>query len=188
MMVAMNDDEYVPERNWRDRASPILFIPGVPHDIIHEYLEVKKRFGIDIANLVLFTYKQWGRRVAKNLANKILRFDSFDELVRFLESKINMFDTKSKKVLSGLIYSFKYSYFFDTLLSIVNNNVHDCPTARDIAIKVFHCLASKGLFYSPDCIVEYAVIRARCRDNGRVRAKCRSVTKNISAYCEDVLG
>lgn len=185
-MGAPDDDaELVPERNWQERASPILFVPGVPHDIVREYLTIKNRFGVDIANLVLYAYKKWGRKVARTLAYRILQFDTFEEAIKFLESKISLFDEKSKKILSGLIYSFKYSNYFDKLLKMLPDAEKECPGTWDLSVNIFHTLARRGLFYSPECIVSYVKVRLGCAE--KVKSKCKSVVRNIETYCKDIL-
>lgn len=177
--------EYVPEKNWRERTSPLLFIPGVPKEILSEFMEIKKRFGIDIANLVLFAYKTWGRRVAHVLANNILQFGSFEEVIKYLESKVSLFDVNSRKVLSGLIHMYKYNYYFNELLRIVENHEHTCPGIKILAIAIYHRLAGRGVFYSPDCIVNYAGVHLGCMN--RIKSTCKSVVKSIDEYCKDVV-
>ena len=184
-MVTPDDVKFVPERNWRERASPIFFVPGVPHDIAREYLSIKKRFGIDIANLVLYAYKTWGKKVARTLAYRILQFESFEEAIKYLESKMSLFDKKSRRLLSSLIYTFKFNYYFEELLKLLPPLEEKCPGVWDLSVSIFHRLAKRGLFYSPDCITNYVLIKKGCED--KLKSKCKGIVKNIEVYCRDIL-
>ena len=165
--------EYLPERNWKERYGQVSLIP---REIRAEYYEIRRRFGIDVANLVLLMYRKWGARPARALASKILSFDSFDSLIRFLKTKIQLFDAKSRKILANLIYSYEYNFHFEKLLKLIAKEEKSCPGLRTKATALFHCLASRGLFYNEECLISYVKYELGC--GGSIQ-KCKSTTEAI---------
>lgn len=166
--------DYVPEREWWKRTHPIEVLPK---QIAGEFHAVRKKFGMDIANLVLFVYNEWGPDVAKALAKRILMFDNHGELFRFLVSKIDLFDERSRTVLSALLHMYKYRYYIDELFSIVSNYEKTCPGLRDKSLALFHFLAVRGHYYTPECIVFYSMHVLKCKDVSESR--CRKVFEHI---------
>lgn len=169
----------VPERGWWERTS---IVSTIPPEIREEFYEIRKKFGLDVANLVLLTYRKWGAKTAKFLAQKIKAFSSFEELIAFLEKKFELFDAKSRKILSGLIFSYQYNFNFERLLSVLDNYEEKCPGVRALATSLFHCFASRGLFYYPDCIVVYALVKLGCRTSYGQR--CRNTVAAMEKIVE----
>ena len=176
-----SDDELqlVPDKKWWDQASVVSTIPP---DIARLYFEIKKKFGIDIANVVYFARKAWGPSVARVIANRILKMTSFEEVIRYLEQKASMLDEESRMLIASLIYNFKYTHYFDLLLKEIEKaekSNRDCPKLRLVATTVFHILAREGLFYAPDCIV--AIVQSTIC-NGSVEKRCKPVEQAIARY------
>lgn len=168
--------EYVPERDYWKRTHPVDMIPS---DIKREFHSVRRKFGMDIANIVLFAYREWGVDVARSLAKKILSFDSHDELYRFLSSKIDLFDERSRKILSYLMQVYKYTHYVDELNQIISELESKCPGVRDKAFSLYHALALNGYYYTPDCIVLYVLQVLNCRETYVVNQRCKNVFDNI---------
>jgi len=171
-----NDNIYYPEKGWKDRTAPIMYVPGLPQEFVSDFLEIKRRFGIDIANIIIFTYRKHGPRVTSLLIKRMKRFDSFDELLEFLESKISMFDAESRKILNAKITEIKIMYYFKKLLNELDER--KCQgTERETIIQVFHELVKRGIFYSPDCIIN--VVEAKLH-NKSIKTGCKQVYKTIN--------
>lgn len=166
--------DMVPEKGWRDRTSVVSTLPS---DIKRDFIEVRKRFGLDIANLILLTYREWGPKTARALARRILSFPSFEDLISFLEKKFELFNERSRKILSELIYSYQYNYNFSKLLDIISKHEKNCPNLREMSTKIFHCFASKGMFYYPECIVSYVMVKQGCRKGYNQR--CKNTIKSM---------
>ena len=169
----MQADEYVPERNWRERTYPVPFIRGVPKDIIHQYILIKRKYGVELANLIVFAYRTWGKRVARSLANKILSFDSFEDVIRFLEKKATLFDVESRKRIANIIYTFRYGYYFDRVVELSRAKESSCKGVWHYSVKLFHFLARRGIFLHPECIVSYSMEKLGCVD--KIPPRCRVV-------------
>lgn len=175
--MSEHDDGIVPERGWWKRAYP------VETPIEREYRIIKKRFGSDIGNLVVLSYKEWGVEAARLLSRRILSFSSHEELFKYLVSKVDMFDEKSRKMLSSAIRAYMYNYYFEAVLEKSSEYESTCPGLRDAAIALFQTLSSLGYFYMPDCIVSYAMIFiVKCRDTQDTR--CKSTHSSISRVLE----
>lgn len=172
---------YVPERDWWKRTYPVEVLPK---PIASEFHAVRRRFGIDIANLVLFVYKTWGASIAKVLARRILMFENHEELFKFLVSKIDLFDERSRKILSSMLQVYRYAHYFDELISIASELEKRCPGVRDKSLKLYHQLVVKGYFYTPDCVALYSVYILGCRDVSIADPKCRKVFEHISKVVE----
>jgi len=183
MSTEDTNDVYMPERNWRDRVSPMLVI-GIPQEIYRDIQLIRKKFGIDIANIVLFTYNSWGSRTAKLLIRKINMFDSLDDLLRFLEEKVSMFDEKSRAILSNLILRIKMNRYFDELIEIARKQEEVCPGVYDLSVKIFHESIARGQFHSPECIVDIAV-SIKCKK--KLKSICTSVMEAIKPVVESLL-
>lgn len=168
--------EYVPERDWWKRTHPVEILPK---QIAGEFHLVKKRFGIDIANLVLFVYKTWGADVAKTLAKRILMFESHEDLFRFLVSKIDLFDERSRRILSTMLQVYKYTHHVDELFDLVAEYEKKCPGLRDKSLALYHLLAIRGHFYTPDCIVLYSIRVLGCKDVSPTDPRCQKVFEHI---------
>ena len=181
-MTGSDWPEMVPERNWRERAGVIRYLPGVPHDIYSEYKELRRRFGIEVANLVLYAYKTWSKVVAKSLAYKMLQFYEFDEMIAYLEEKVSLFDDEGRKLLSSLIYKFRYSYWFERLLNELSKKRKDECNIREVALEAYHKMARRGIFIAPQCIVQYAKLKV-C--NQQPRKICERVIEKIEKVMED---
>lgn len=154
----INEYELVPEKNFWDRTSPVSTLPKA---VSRYFIEVKQKFGIDVANLVLFAYREWGKDVAIVFARKILEFNSFEELIRFLQARAKRIG-EGREILNNMIYSFQYTYYLNEMVSVKDDL---CEKARDLAIRIFHSMAGIGLFYSPDCIGKIAEYKVGCRNS-----------------------
>lgn len=163
----------VPERDFWKRS---YFLSNLPQDIAKSYLEIKRRFGIDVANLILLAYKYWGSRVAKTLSNRIISMGSLKDVLNFLEEKSRLFDARGRKILAELIYSFKYNNGVDEILSIVSEREQRCPSIKNTAISIYHSLVSMGYFPPTRCLVEYAEKIEGC---GSVSSSCEQVVEKI---------
>ncbi|MEM1810220.1 MAG: hypothetical protein QW324_05105 [Thermofilaceae archaeon] len=156
----MNDEvDMVPEKAWWRRTAPISMLP---REIEYWFQEVRRRFGIDVANMVLSAYRRWGPAVAQNLARRILSFESADELFSFLVSKIDLLDERSREVLAALIHQYKYVARMEKLQRIARVHERTCPGVTDAAIRLYHALAVRGIFHSEECIVSYALLTLNC--------------------------
>jgi hypothetical protein len=166
MVEERDEEEYqmVPERDFWERTSPLSL---VPKPIAKYFFMVKERFGMDIANLVIFAYKEWGKDVAIPFAKKLLEFNSFDELIRFLQKRAKRIG-EGRELLNNLIFSFQYSRNLEMLIEEKKNA---CEKARDLATNIFHLFASVGLFYAPQCIVQIAEYEAGCRE--KIAKRCK---------------
>jgi len=156
--------EMIPERDFWSRS---ILHSMVPRPIAGYFFQVKDRFGMDIANLVLHAYREWGEDVAVALARKILRFGSFEELVGFLEERAKMLPEEGRGPVNSLLFSYLYSHNF---AKVLEERERACEPARKLAAEVFHTLASIGVFYTPQCVVQVAEVEAGCR--GKVARKC----------------
>ena len=156
--------EMVPERDFWSRAVPHTL---VPKPIAGYFFKVRDRLGMDMANLVLFAYREWGAEVAAALARRMLEFDSFEALLRFLEEKASKLG-EGRELVSSLLFSYWYTHYFG---KVQEERGKACGPARDLAMEVFHRLASIGVFYTPPCIVQIAEVEAGCRE--RVSKRCR---------------
>ena len=156
----MSGDEFVPERDLWKRSGPIAV--GIPHQLKDYYFEIKSRYGIDIANLVLFAYHEWGLDAARSFARKLLAIDSFDNLIKFLEKRAKRFGD-GRDTVSTLIYMYTYSKYFNDVLEKAERS--KCPGAREKAVQYYHSLARNGLFFPPDCIVLVAEMDSGCRNS-----------------------
>jgi len=179
----VNDIYMVPERNWRSRASPMLVV-GVPQEIYRDIQIIRRKFGIDIANIVILTYNTWGARAAKLLIKNINRFNTLDDLIRFLESKISMFDEKSKAILSSLVMRIKINRSFDELIELAEKEEEACPGVYDLAVKLFHELANRGQLHSPECIVN-VVASIKC--SKKIKSICTLAAKAIKPIAESLM-
>jgi len=165
------EKELVPEREWWKRTKPVLTI-GIPQELRDYFFEIKRRFGLDIANLILIMYKT-SPAVAMALARRILEYDSFEDLMLFLEGKIEMFDQKSRSILANVIFRFKYNYYLERLRHAVENEPEDI---RMDAVRLFNRLASIGVFFDPVCIVQYVHWK---RKGGSPPKRCRAAIRQI---------
>jgi len=156
--------EMVPERDFWSRAVPHTIVPKPVAGYFHK---VREKLGMDMANLVLFAYKEWGAQVAAALARRMLGFNSFEELLRFLEEKAKKFG-EGRELVSSLLFSYWYTHYF---VKVQEEREKACEPARDLAVEVFHRLVSIGVFYTPPCIVQIAEVEAGCRE--RVTKRCR---------------
>jgi len=163
--------EMVPERDFWSRS---ILHSMVPRPIAGHFFQVKERFGMDVANLVLYAYREWGEDVAVALARKILSFGSFGELIQFLEERARMLPEEGRGAVNSLLFSYLYSHHFSKVLE---ERERACEPARKLAAEVFHTLASVGLFYTPHCVVQVAEVEAGCRK--RVSKRC---LKTYEAY------
>ena len=148
----MSDDlEMVPGRGFWDRSYPVVSIPKKLHAY---YLRLKSKFGREIADLILAVYKADGERVALLIANKMLTFNNTPELLSYLSKQVKKLRGIERTQLIDLIYRYQYGYYFQELLNRLEEN--SCEEARDLAISIFHSLASKGLFFPTSCIINAA--------------------------------
>ena len=170
-------DNMMPERNWRERYGFVLYVPGLPSDLAWRYIQIKKRFGTDIANLVIFTYRKWGKRVALELSRRILSFNNFEELIDYIRSNAAILDENSMRVINQLLYRYKYEYALNQVAERARKLEDQCPGIWDTAVGIFHRLAQAGSFYNPECILDYAKVKLGCA--GDVRKPCQSVVKVI---------
>lgn len=170
------EEHYVPERDWWKRTYPTVLIPK---PIVGEYHEIRKRFGIDIANLVLLAYREWGRDVAKSLARRILAFRDHEELFRFLVSRIDLFDERSRRILSSTLQVYRYNHYVDELIFIASERERECPGVREKSLSLYHQLAIRGHFYTPDCVVLYSVRMLGCKDVSLSDPRCKRVFENL---------
>jgi len=184
--ITMNSEDandiYVPERNWRNRASPMMVV-GIPQEIYREVQIIRRRFGIDVVNIVLLTYNSWGSRTAKLLIRKISKFNTLDELLCFLEERISMFDEKSRAILANLMLRIKTNKYFDELIEIARKQEEYCSGVYDLAVKIFHELVARGQFHSPECIVDVAMA-LKCRK--KPKSICASVAEAIKPIVESI--
>lgn len=163
----MNNDNIVPEWNFWERSS---FVSTLPNPIKKYFFLVKEKFGMDIANLILVVYNEWGREVAIPFAKRILSFDSFDDLIRFLQSRSKKIGD-GKELLNDLIFSYQYSFYLNEL---IKQKQRMCKNGdKELATKIFHLFASLGLFYPPLCIVQIAEVESGCRSD--VAKRCKNV-------------
>lgn len=169
--------EYAPEREWWKRTYPIDILPK---PIAGEFHAIRRKFGIDIANLVLFVYKIWGSDVSKALARRILSFDDHESLYSFLVSKIDLFDERSRKILSTMIHVYKYTHYVDELIKLASEYEKECPGVRDEALDLYHSLALRGHYYTPDCIVIYVMRVKGCVNIPSADPRCRNVFDHVS--------
>jgi len=177
------DIEMVPERNWRSRAEPMLVV-GIPREIYKDVQLIKKRFGIDIANIVILSYRSWGPKAAKLLIRNINKFNSLDDLLRFLEAKVSMFDERSRAIISSLLMRIKTNRYFDEVVELASEQEELCPGTLDLAVKAFHYLASRGQFHSPECIVD-VVVSVKC--GKKVKSVCTLAAKSVKPVVESIL-
>ena len=156
MYNVSNEYELVPEKNFWDRTSPVSTLP---RPISKYFIQVKHKFGIDIANLVIFAYREWGKDVAVMFAKKVLEFESFEELVRFLQARAKRIG-EGREILNNMIYNFQYSHYLNQLLEIREKI---CSDSWELSTRIFHMMAGIGLFYSPECIGKIAEYEVGCR-------------------------
>lgn len=175
--MADNDDDMVPERDWWKRAYPVS---NIPEEIRSEYLQIKKLYGSSIAAIVYRMYWRWGPRAAKELARRILSFESADKVYEYLLEKIRLFDDKSRKLLASTVFLMKYEDDFERVKELseaVERKLDGCRGLRDAALKVLHELAMRSIFYSPRCIVEYALMQLNCA--AKPTKMCRETVEQI---------
>lgn len=146
--------EFWPERGYRERTRVIRLLP--PYVI-----EVRKRFGVDIANIVLFVKKTWGDATARALARRILQYTSVHEVIRELERKVSLLDPDSRRILSELVFRIKYNTYLDSLVSKLRGE-DECVQRE--ALRYFHKHARDGVFYAPSHVIARA--RKACASGG----------------------
>jgi len=174
----MSYDEAVlmPSRNWREHYS---IISTLPQPIREPYNAIRRRFGIEIANIVLSAYKRWGPRVAQALAQRILEFNDLREVLDYLRKRIEVMDERSRREFSSIAYMVMYNYHFDQLIS----RLKSMGVPRRIyitAIRLFHSLARHGLLYDPSCII--AVALYVCGQKDRVPKRCSHVASALETH------
>jgi len=157
--------EVVPERNFWDRSFPVSLIPK---SIAKYFFQVKEKFGLDIANLVLFIYKDQGKEVATAFANKVLEFNSFEQLMRFLEARTKRLGN-GRELVNSLLFTYRYSYYFNEISAKLKNA---CSEAKDKAVEIFNTFVSYGYFYAPTCIIQIAEVESGCKND--VAKRCKS--------------
>jgi len=158
--------EMVPEKNFWERSRPVL--PVLPRGLKRLYVEVERRFGREIASLVIMAYREWGDMVARRVAEKLLSFDSFDDLVEHLKSRAWKLGF-GREIVSSLLYSYQFSHLFDELME---ERKHACPEARKEMMRLFQFFVERGQFYSATCIRAIAEYNVGCAD--RVPYNCKS--------------
>lgn len=170
--------EFSVERDWWKRAS---VISTLPKPIAHEFLETKKKFGSDIANLILLLYNSYGPAVAKRLYNNIIVKEDLNEVLKEVEKQLDKFDARSRRILSNYILSIEYTSSIELIQEISRNYEKEYPGLLMKSISVFQELFKRGLYFSPNCIVAYTI---RKYYNGVAsQIKCqRSVLDNIEKY------
>lgn len=182
-MAEADDDDLVPERNWRDRAYPISMIPS---EIRRVYYEIKAKYGTNIANLVYVAYMSWGAAVARAVAAKILSFQSADDVLRFLQARSEMFNEESKRALASMIFLMKYDDGFEELIKMAKDVEEVCHGAADASLKVYHELAKKGYFFSPECVVNYVMVAMNCTST--IKRTCAQAVEEIKMLVPNLQG
>ncbi len=167
-----DSDDMVLEPNYLDRS---IVVSTLPKEIKKYFFQIKSRFGTKIANIVVYAYMQWGSRVAISIANKILSFDDFEELIRFLESRAQRLG-EGREVVSSIIYTYYYSHGYEKLR---NRLKKACKESHKKAIEIYTTLASLGIFYSVDCIVMLAEYYSKCRSS--VFKTCEPVKRSYES-------
>lgn len=176
-MRESDERDWVAEKNWRKRTEILRHYPGVPKEVSREFFEIKRAFGIDIANLVIRVHSLWGPKVAKTFAKTILGFNSFEDLIQFLEKKIDMFSDESRERISSMIRVYRYRTWMEKLREYCKSFEANCRGVTDLSLKIYHALAVHGYFYKPECIVRYAMFELKCVDDPTER--CRDIFQII---------
>jgi len=162
-------DEYVPERDFRNRTYPVLTI--LPHPLKRLYYEARARFGVDIANFIIYAYQEYGTHVAAHIARKILSFRDFGSLMTYLESMAARLST-GKNEVARRIFMYKFNYYHDQLLTMLKKGEYD-EDVKKLAVKIFITCARVGVIAYPACTIKVA--RYLAGKAKRVPQKCMYV-------------
>ena len=173
------DLELIPERDFWSRA---WFVSLIPRPIRREYYAVKDRFGPDMANIVLFVYREYGSRAAKLLARRMLEFNSYDELVRFLYRRALRLG-EGRELVARMIELYVYS---NAAHGLADEYSKACPEARGVMKDVFVGLVGMGLYASVKCVRAIAEWIAKCRD--ALPEKCKRIAEAYLAGRGDAGG
>lgn len=147
------DAEYVPE------VTPLSdhYYPTIPFflppRLRAKYVQILNKFGRDIANLVIFTYKEYGAQLANTVADKILSFNDFKSLFNFLMSNVSKLYIGRKEVAT-MIIRFKFNYYHEQLLDKLKR-IND-EEVKKLAVDVFLTCSRVGAIPSPICAIEVA--------------------------------
>lgn len=142
---------------------PIYFMQGVPREILDQYLAIRRKFGPEIADVVVEVFKREGASVARTVAKRMLEADSFEELIASVMKKIDVLAPGAREAIANIVYSYQYSYYLRWLLRTLD--AEGCVEGREPALAVFRELAKAGIFFSPDCFVKVFCL-------GEYSAKC----------------
>jgi len=171
----VESDDLEPGRDRWSRSAPHSTLPP---EISQLYWEIRHKFGIVLANLVLFAYQEWGPRVARELAREILKYDDFEEVILELEDRVRRLGP-GREAVARIIWNLKYQKYFEEL-----SRLRDQACRWDIATELFHSLAQIGYFFPPKCIVNVANYLARCEGLKKECARvCDAIREIIGDEC-----
>ena len=130
----MTDYKELP-RNWKDQYYPL---PDAPPFII----EVKQKFGTDIAIILKEIYKK-SPRLAKRIYNKIIMYESIYDVVREILDNASLFDQTSQEIINRIAKRVLINYNLEKIIE----KIEDESERRRIIEKFLECVREG---YLPD--------------------------------------
>ena len=161
------DDDIVVERDWWKRAS---VISTIPRPIVREFLDLRRRFGMEIANLLLALYNRYGTAVARRFYRRVADKDDLLDVLSVVESYLDRFEPEARRTLANYVLSILYESGVELIHEISRGYGDRYPGLTERAVRLFQELFRRGQYFSPACVVAYVI---RSVYNGNDSPACR---------------
>lgn len=149
-------EDFVAERNWWQRAS---IVSTLPRPIAREFLDIKRRFGTELANLLLYLYREYGTAVARRFYRRLAEKESLVDALAEAERYLDRFEPESRRELANYILYVLYSSGVEKIHELAAGYAGRYPGLAERAARAFQELFRRGQYFSPECVVAYVVER-----------------------------
>ena len=149
-------EDFVAERNWWQRAS---VVSTLPRPIVREFLDIKRRFGTELANLLLYLYREYGTAVARRFYRRLADKESLVDALAEVERYLGRFEPESRRALANYIIYVLYSSGVEAIHDVASAYAGRYPGLAERATRAFQELFRRGQYFSPECVVAYVIRR-----------------------------